>query len=161
MFLELAARNERHNAKAQDRSRYADFQLTAEPTGLNEIRVSCRVVNNSRTPGIAVTNQTMTGTVAVGLEPPTAVWGTIKADNPTVVFPGSLTQLSAPYGQFDAAAMNAYKNHLIDIFIRVRIDYRDVFNRPHFTEACIYHRYGAELTGTGMLACKTGNHVDE
>jgi hypothetical protein len=52
----------------------------------------------------------------------------------------------------------AYKDNKVRVYFTGRINYNDVFGRPHWTTFCAYHTYGQDLKLFNV--CPTGNEMD-
>ena len=121
------------------------------------IQINTFVVNSGKTPAVAVGLKS--GIFLFDHDPPMVDWKQIQLEPQGVLFPGQIngsfvreTQL---YGAPDVAIYKAKKAR---IYLRTCLVYTDTFNKPHFTESCVYHIFGQ--APDEWIGCN-GNTVDE
>lgn len=137
------------------------FALLREPVD-GDPGLVYSAINTGKTPAFMATSKSMTGLYIAGAEPPQADWRKIVSDMPIILSPGPVPhKVNIPFPTLIPEAINLYKAHVTNLMVRVRVDYRDAFGRPHFIEACSTHIYGSSLNGEGFMYCKTGNKTDE
>ena len=56
------------------------------------------------------------------------------------------------------AVVDFYTAKTTKVYLRTRIDYLDVFGRPHWSEVCVVHAFGQ--SADGFSSCSIGGDVD-
>jgi hypothetical protein len=156
------------NAKRDQRAWVSmpGFILDQELGDVDTISIKVILANTGRTPALS-----MTYTFDIGLFEGTSMprpdWSKAAVPrlapimlppqiNPIGAFSFSAKRLSLP-----KPAINEYLSKRADIYIWVRIDYRDIFDTPHWAESCAKHTYGDDATSfriCGGSTDDTGNH---
>jgi hypothetical protein len=131
--------------------------LEKEPSDDNRhIRIQAFVIDSGKTPALAVGFKT--GIFLFDHDPPMVGWRNIPLVPQGVLFPGQTNGAFIAESELHGASdLAVYKSGQGRLYLRSCLLYTDVFNKPHFTESCVFHIFGQPLdTWTGC----NGNTVD-
>ncbi|HET9400629.1 MAG TPA: hypothetical protein VFO34_06735 [Candidatus Acidoferrales bacterium] len=124
-----------------------DTRLDREPVIAQELIVRYALANTGKTPAMHV--GVKTGIFLSAGEPIKSDWENDKLTNPNgVLFPASINRsgsISLDGGKISFATLQAYQSHLTAIYLRVRVEYDDVFGGHHWIETCSVHGSGEPL----------------
>jgi hypothetical protein len=135
------------------------FKLSDEPKGNDAIRVACAVINSGKTAAISLSNKSMLA-IWDG-EPPRPDWQKMKSGTSiSATVPPGVTGYSfeAHLDLVPKESADDYRNNKKAIYVRALISYSDIFGRPHWTEVCVKHRFGTQLSAFEF--CQDGNITD-
>jgi hypothetical protein len=143
------------------------FTLAREPDETDPRTVVVLTLrNNGRTAAKAVHNFGSYGYVAG--EPPPGDWDSMLELHPTVIYPNGTYQIHIPLielrNQLTAQPTTAdemkrtvaiYRNRKARIYVRLRTEYLDIFDRKRWAETCVFRVYGQKPGD--FTFCDTGN----
>jgi len=139
-----------------------DFRLEKEPTANEGMKITFTLQNTGKTPSLKVRSFMLLSIQST--EPDVPNWSQITATVNAVIFPGSFIRDVAAVmpgtniSPSDLALYNVLRVIPNAIWIRVRIDYDDVFNRHHWVQTCGKHGPATALDKFDQ--CLTGIDVD-
>lgn len=137
------------------------FVLSNEPDGNKPFNVSCFLINSGKTPAVGVSELAVAEILTAA---PNTTWAvTDKGDRTSgssSVLPPGITNFSThpSYDRPQPEILSRYFQHQAGIYVSGRLFYKDIFNRPHWTDFCASHIYGTQLTSFTM--CPIGNDLD-
>jgi hypothetical protein len=154
------------------------FQIDKEPkdfSAANAITISVPIANTGKTPATRV--RVFIETPIQNEQPQLPNWAEMVSQayqtagafhvDPSMflqtmtVFPGEKHQVNSLPIQMAPTWLSEYQSHGRNIWIWVRIDYCDVFGKPHWTQACAVHVSPDALNISSFHLCATGNETDD
>jgi hypothetical protein len=139
---------------------YAD--LTKEPAVTEPLNITFRLTNTGRTPAKNLTTKGATY-IWNGVPPPVQDWTKIKSVGTGILFPNSTTgemKGGPPLDNITQPSLDAYHNHASDIYVRIRLDYDDVFGCHHWTQICGKHSFGSNHDSFELCEPPGENDID-
>jgi hypothetical protein len=134
-----------------------NLQLIKEPVANENIAIQFADMNNGKSPAEHVSVKYRIDIKPN--EPPVGNWSTVKVFPQHVIFPGtSLSKAKATASGVTKELADSYNGHHDRLFIRVRVDYRDVFGNPLWTEICSSHGIGEDADD--FSGCLVGGTID-
>jgi hypothetical protein len=136
----------------------AGIQLAAEPGEDEPFTISIFVANTGKTPALELISQSR---ILITASPPrmNRFPEPNKIQSRTILAPGTSVANFSPDPWTPRRDMfHAYRDGSQVLYVQARLQYRDIFQRPHWTTICAYHTYGAPLDK--LTLCETGNEID-
>jgi len=138
----------------------SSFQLSAEPTlDPKGITVTVNVINTGKTPALDVTPEFKID-FSPSSEIPVPAYILAAPQSRAILAPGITTAsfTGKPLILKESAQIDAYGLKTHRIWFQALIQYKDTFNRPHWTKVCAYHYFGQSLNV--FEYCDRGNTAD-
>lgn len=135
----------------------SEWALDREPEDGSTITIRAILSNTGATPA---TNVITKSRLHVWDRPIFDEWDSVKADQSgSTILPDASGHGVNKTVRIDKPGMAAaYKDNKVRVYFTGRINYNDVFGRPHWTTFCAYHTYGQDLKLFNV--CPTGNEMD-
>ena len=137
-----------------------NLRVVKEPVIGEMFSVVYSISNSGKTPAMRATTKNQLS-FAYG-EPTAPDWNTINSISRSVIFPATLSRdisEDLPALQATTNVVNEYTNHRTKVYLRTRVDYSDVYGRPHWSEICSVHSFG-DPADRWLNSCVVAGDVD-
>ena len=135
----------------------SNLHLEKELNPSDDTPIPFIVSNSGKTPALNVVVKSMVA-ISYG-EPPRQDWGQIAPVNTGVIFPGTHMDTSAAkLEKVRQMFVDIYRAHTANLYVRIRVEYEDVFNGFHWIEMCGGHPFGTPLDR--FENCKQWGYID-
>lgn len=142
-------------------------KLSKEPAANEELSITYTLYNSGKTPALKMEGREG---IFVGFfdgpdgEPPIPDWKSVPTQKGAILFPGTVSGVlkeTIGASKVTEPIVTAYDTlgSRSAIYLRVHVDYDDVFGRHHWVETCVKHRKGNALDAFDQ--CATGIGIDQ